>query len=221
MKNMTAFSYMSGTSFLHKMNPLIKLFLVPLLSILVIVLDWKILTGLVAVQFSTALLAKFPVKKICADLKPVLFFALILYVLFFMNIGINVIAGQKDQVQLLKKQSLDTTVMILRLASMILTASLLFNTTTQIELRRAMEKIECAVRKVLPVDKKPKFSHIIALFLCMIPLVFKIWEQTKCAWYARGGKKSFKMYNALFPVLFSVGLKKAYNTARALTIRGE
>ncbi|MCR5172489.1 MAG: energy-coupling factor transporter transmembrane protein EcfT [Treponema sp.] len=221
MKNMTTFSYMSGNSFLHRMSPLLKLILVPSLSIVIIVLNWKILGALVAVQIFTALLARFPLRKIYADLKPVLLFSAILYFLFFMNIGINLITGQKDQVLLLKNQSLSTAVMILRLASMVLTASILFNTTTQIELRRAMEKIECAVRKVLPVDKKPKFSHIIALFLCMIPLVFKIWEQTKLAWYARGGKKSFKMYNVLFPVLFSVGLKKAYNTALALTIRGE
>ena len=57
------------------------------------------------------------------------------------------------------------------------------------------------------------------MFLNFIPLVSKIWEQSKKAWLARGGKNFVKMYLALLPVLFSVGMKKAYNMSRAIAIR--
>lgn len=83
MKELTTFSYMRGNSFLHRMSPLLKLILVPSLSIVIIVLNWKILGALVAVQIFTALVARFPLKKIYADLKPVLLFSAILYFLFF------------------------------------------------------------------------------------------------------------------------------------------
>ncbi|MCR4742928.1 MAG: hypothetical protein K5866_08695 [Treponema sp.] len=50
-------------------------------------------------------------------------------------------------------------------------------------------------------------------------MVSKIWNQSKKAWLARGGKISIKMYKVLIPLLFSVGMKKAYNMARAISIR--
>ena len=57
------------------------------------------------------------------------------------------------------------------------------------------------------------------MFLNFIPMVTKIWTQAQKAWFARGGKKSIKMYLSLLPVLFSVGMKKAWNTARAIESR--
>ena len=50
-------------------------------------------------------------------------------------------------------------------------------------------------------------------------MVTKIWAQAQRAWFARGGKKSIKMYLTLLPVLFSVGMKKAWNTSRAIEVR--
>lgn len=57
------------------------------------------------------------------------------------------------------------------------------------------------------------------MFLNFIPMLSQIWEQSKKAWFARGGKKGIRMYGTLLPVLFSVGLKKAYNQARAISLR--
>ena len=57
------------------------------------------------------------------------------------------------------------------------------------------------------------------MFLNFIPMLAQIWEQSKKAWQARGGKKGVKMYGVLLPVLFSVGMKKAYNQARAIFVR--
>ena len=49
--------------------------------------------------------------------------------------------------------------------------------------------------------------------------VSKNWQQTTRAWKARGGRKSLRMFAVLLPVFFSVGMKQAYNSARAISAR--
>lgn len=113
----------------------------------------------------------------------------------------------------------DTVIMLIKLFCVMQSASLLFKTSTAMEIRFGIGKIETAIRKILPVSKKNAFTDTISLFINFIPLVKDIWEQSKRSWHARHGKNGIKMYMTLLPVLFSVGLKKAYNTARAITIR--
>ena len=67
--------------------------------------------------------------------------------------------------------------------------------------------------------QKSAFTNAIYMFVNFIPMVSRIWEESQRAWFARGGKKSLRMYMTLLPILFSVGMKKAYNAARAVTIR--
>ena len=86
-------------------------------------------------------------------------------------------------------------------------ASLVFKTSTSLELREGIFKIEKLVRKILHLKNKATFTDTFSMFLNFIPLVSKIWEQSKKAWLARGGKNFVKMYLALLPVLFSVGMK--------------
>ena len=62
-------------------------------------------------------------------------------------------------------------------------------------------------------------ADVISLFVNFIPQVSKNWQQVKRAWKARGGKNSVRMYMVLLPVLFSVGMKQAYTTARAISVR--
>ena len=119
------------------------------------------------------------------------------------------------------------------------TASLVFKTSTSLQLREGLEKIELSIRKVFRVRRSPRnkdsssvscalsmsardyapVAGVIALFVCFIPQVSKNWQQVKRAWKARGGKSSIRMYMVLLPVLFSVSMKQAYTTARAISIR--
>ena len=96
----------------------------------------------------------------------------------------------------------------------------MFKTSTSLELREGIEKIELFIRKFLPCKKESKFATVVSMFINFIPAVFKMWAQLKRAWFARGGKVSLKMYLALFPVLFSLGLKYSMDTAKAILIRG-
>ena len=105
------------------------------------------------------------------------------------------------------------------------TASLVFKTSTSLQIREGLEKIELTIRKVLFLKvkktgaQKAPVAQTLSIFICFIPQVSKNWQQATRAWKARGGKKSLKMLVVLLPVFFSVGMKQAYNSARAISIR--
>ena len=109
--------------------------------------------------------------------------------------------------------------MLLKLLCVMQTASLVFKTSTSLQLREGLEKIELAIRKLFRASPAAPVAGVIALFVCFIPQVSKNWQQVKRAWKARGGKNSIRMYMVLLPVLFSVGMKQAYTTARTISIR--
>ena len=85
--------------------------------------------------------------------------------------------------------------------------------------------MELAVRRALHLKpivdgrQNAPVAQAVSLFICFIPQVSKNWQQTERAWKARGGKKSLRMFAVLLPVFFSVGMKQAYNTARAISVR--
>ena len=60
---------------------------------------------------------------------------------------------------------------------------------------------------------------MISMFINFIPGVFKLWNELKKAWIARGGKTNLKMFLKIFPSLFFLGLKNASDTAKAITAR--
>ena len=79
--------------------------------------------------------------------------------------------------------------------------------------------MELAVRKLFHCKRETSFAQAVSLFICFIPQVSKNWQQAERAWKARGGRKSLRMFLVLLPVFFSVGMKQAYNTARAISVR--
>lgn len=115
----------------------------------------------------------------------------------------------------------DSVFLLLKLFCMMQSVSLVFKTSTSLELRMGIETIERFCRRILHLKDKTVFTNAVSMFLNFIPLVSRVWNQAENAWLVRGGKKSVKMYVTLIPVLFSVGMKKAYNTARAMQIRNE
>ena len=139
----------------------------------------------------------------------------------------------------------ETLFMLTKILCLMQTASLLFKTSTSLQIREGFEIIELAVRQIFvrifrkncrkngekllrgvatcnSDDSQLKNAPIataLSMFVNFIPMVSAIWAQSKRAWFARGGKKGARMYAVLLPVLFSVGMKKAWNTARAIQIR--
>lgn len=193
-----AFSYKPGTSLLHRCPAIVKILLVPLLSIFIFVLPVWFCFGMIALLFVLALALHFTLWEIFIDLKVVFFYALMLAVVK----GITLLAGGDTG------SWIETLFMLSKLLCMMQLTSIFLRTSTSLELRQGFE--------VFGVNA---VTHTLSLFVCFIPLVSKIWRQTEQAWRIRAGKNSIKKYAVLLPVFFSVGMKQAWNMARACLIR--
>lgn len=206
----TLFSYKAGSSFLHKTPACIKLLFIPLINILFLFLPPFFACGLVIVQFVLACCLRFTFKEQLADLKPVIYYGILLYGYKLILVFTSPAATFWDS---------DTLFLLVKLFCVMQSASLVFKTSTLLQLREGIGQIESFIRKLPFLKKKNTFTNAISMFLNFIPMLSQIWEQSKKAWFARGGKKGIRMYGTLLPVLFSVGLKKAYNQARAISLR--
>ena len=208
------FSYKKGSSFLHKCPAWLKLLLVPVLNILSWQLPLNFSIALIILQTVIAFCLKFTLREQLCDIKPVIYYAFMLFVVKVIGDSALLISEHAFSVAaLLAKFSWEsekeTFIQLIKLFCLMQSSSLIFKTSTSIELRQGISCIP-----VLNLIAEP-----ISMFLTFIPMVSKIWRQLKVSWKARGGKESLKMYVVLFPVLFSTGMKKAWNLSRAVSIR--
>lgn len=212
----TSFSYKQGSSFLHRCPAWIKICLIPFVSISVFYLPPFFAIGLLVLQSLVAFFLRFTLREQLADLKAVLYYGL--FVIFAKLIGVFATSEKFQIIELLKNfitSEKETWLLLLKLLCVMQSASLIFKTSTSLQIRGGLEKIEKAIRRK---DKAP-LAQTLSIFICFIPQVSKNWEQAVRAWKARGGKKSIRMLLVLLPVFFSVGMKQAYNSARAISIR--
>lgn len=218
VKKYSAFSYKAGDSFLHKCPAWIKILFIPVMNILFLCLPIYFALGLIAVQFVIACVLRFTLREQLADLKPVLWYAAFV---LLMDVLMCCGSGKFNFAEVFSWNNQKETVFLLvKIFSVLQSASLVFKTSTSLEMREGIWTIEKAVRKFLHLKEKNIVTDTVSMFLNFIPMVSKIWEQSVRAWVARGGKKGVKMYLKLLPVLFFVGMKKAYNAARAMEVRG-
>ncbi len=217
MVKYSAFSYKKGNSLLHKCPSWIKLLFLPILNVLFLCLPPYFAFGLIAIQFLTACVLRISVKEQFRDLKPVLYYAsLLIFFQFFVSFS----EGEKSFKGLFNWSVQKESVFSLaKLFCVMQSASLLFKTSTSLELREGIGAIERNICKFLHAKKTDRFTNAIFLFLNFIPMISRIWQELKLAWISRNGKNSIKMYAVLLPVFFSVGMKKAYNQAKAIQIR--
>ena len=239
MTNDTAFSYKPGSSFLHRCPAWIKILLIPAVSIAVFKLPFYCTAGLCLVQIILASVLRFSIREQLRDLKAVLYYAVFLiFAKVIGSVGADVAAGRLSTITLSDIPQLTaaffvseaaTWALLLRLLCVMQTASLIFKTSTSLQIREGLESMELAVRNVFRKifhlryagTTKPHapLAQAVSLFICFIPQVSKNWQQSERAWKARGGRKSLRMFVVLLPVFFSVGMKQAYNTAKAISAR--
>lgn len=210
------FSYKPGNSFLHKCPAIVKIFLIPALSVCVFKFSPVFCFFLILFQTIIAFAVKFSVKEQIADLKPIIFYAVLLIFARIVSFLLN--SSDFSFVEFVKSEKANA-IMLLKLFCTVQSASLFFKTSTSLEIRSGIEKIETFVRKIFCLKKSNNLTNAISLFVMFIPLVSKNWQQAKKAWISCGGKTNLKMYAILLPVLFSVGIKQAYNAAKAVVIR--
>lgn len=235
MTNETSFSYKQGFSFLHRCPAWVKILLLPIISLSIFYLPPYFALALIALQTLVSFILHFTVREQARDLKAVFYYAVFLiFVKIIGNLAATISDGTLSAFELAAfPQTIltflisekETWLLLLKLFCIIQTASLIFKTSTSLQIREGLEAMEFAVRKSLHlkplVDGRPNapVAQAVSLFICFIPQVSKNWQQAKRAWKARGGKNSLRMFLVLLPVFFSVGMKQAYNSARAISAR--
>ena len=221
----TAFSYKPGSSFMHRCPVWLKLLLIPAISVAVFKLPPAFSFAFFLIQMIFAFVLRFTLREQLRDLRAVLYYAF--FLIFAKGVGF-LAAGQTDFLSFVVFEK-ETWLLLLKLFCVMQTASLLFKTSTSLQIREGLEAMELTVRKVFcrkqqgqnlqaSVVQTP-IAQAVSLFICFIPQVSKNWQQAELAWRARGGKKSLRMFVVLLPVFFSVGMKQAYNSARAISAR--
>lgn len=216
---------------MHKMPVVLKILLIPALNILFFNLPFYFSAVLLVLQFVLCCVLKFTIREQLKDFKPIIYYAFLLYVTTFIanfcsqffdpetirSFSSFIGAAKNSAITTFTNSS--TAIMLLKLFCVIQCATIVFRTSTSLQIREGIGKIEGFIRKHLPVSKKNKVTNMISMFICFIPMVYKNWEQCKRAWFARGGKKSLRMYLTIFPVFFSVGIKQSWNASRAVLVR--
>ena len=211
------FGYRSGSSFLHKCDARIKLVSLFVLGTFVFILPRNAALACIALFFALSPVIRFPMKEILSSLKPLVYYALILYSssivsAFFAHapFPLPFIPSERD------------IVILCRLALAFLIANAVYRTTSPLELREAVESIERGVVRILRKKTEYRrllFSESLSLLIVLIPEVFDVWQAVFRAWKARRGKKGIRMIITLFPVFISVCMKRTYVTALALKAR--
>ena len=243
MANYSAFSYKPGKTFVHKLPSQLKILFIPIFNIIIFSLDWHVAAAFILIQFILFCFLRFTLREQLTDLTPVIWYAIFMYLIgFFSEVYMKFSEDFLNTISEIKPADLFFAILqaakttfsdektlnfVVKFCACNQSASLMFKTSTSLELKQGIESIEIKIRKFLSFKWKskadseiePKFSLIISMFINFLPAVFKIWNQLKKSWKARNGKNSLRMYLVLLPVLFSVGLKYAANSARAVCIR--
>lgn len=221
MKSNAIFSYKHGNSIIHKLSPTIKILLLPVFSLLVFNLNEFFTIFLVVTQIILCFNLKFSVKEQITDIKPVLFYGVML---IFAKISILIyqIIFENQNFKPLFLQIIcekETYILILKLLCIMQSTSILFKTSTPLEIREGIIIIESFLRKVFHLKKSHVLSESLALFFIFIPMIFETYENIKFTWKGRQGKTNIKMFLVIFPVLLAVTMNKAYKKTLSLLAR--
>jgi energy-coupling factor transporter transmembrane protein EcfT len=228
LKQSSMFTYKTIKGPLHKVPALVKFLLLLPLSIFFMSLEAMYLAAGIVVFCVIAFLCRFSWREQITDLKPALFYALLMYALSIFSTLID--SGREiSSLSFLSviKPNADFARISLRLVIIVQLSALLFRTTSLSELRDALFTIEFAIRrffaklffqkKVISIHNS--FSEQIALFLHFIPALFENWTLINLAWKARGGKNGFVKIKSLVFLFISLSMEKAALKAKALEAR--
>ena len=210
MVKYSLFAYKPGSSFLHKCPAWCKILFIPLLNILFLCLSPYFSLGLMIFQVILAFCLRFSIREQLSDLRPIIYYAVLLFLFQLISWFIGGLSPQSFVQSFSWTAEKETVFLLIKLFAIMQSASLVFKTSSSLELREGIGKL---------FGYNSVFTNAISMFLNFIPMLSKIWEESKRAWIARSGKANLKMYLVLLPVLFSVGMKKAFNMARAISIR--
>ena len=211
MSNMTPWSYMKGSTPLHRMPAGAKLAFLFLLSLAAFFPgpEPRSLVILLCLSFILIILSCVAGMHPPALLRgsgP----------LFLIVLSVFIVQGVEFSPPGFSFAGLtEALIFCFRIGDAFAAGTLLFFVTTPGEIRKSLSRAEAALG-----IKKLRFGLSISLMLGFLKCFFEIWEDLNLAWKSRGGKNDFSRLVKLTPLLIERMMIKAAETALAMEARG-
>ncbi len=208
-------SYQKRNSLIHRTPALLKLLALLGIAVALYLTGLEIHGILFAVSLVAVLISSISFKDFLHDLKPVTFYGLfiaVVEVVGAMLYGGNLWESFGDGMW----KTNSSVLLVSRLVVAMSYTSLFFRTTSNLEIRQSLERVELAVSFG---HSRLSFSRAFALFLNFLPQLFSIWANLDKAWKARCGKRGIRKILVLLPVFITLSMKKANDTLLSLRNR--
>ncbi|MBQ5400743.1 MAG: energy-coupling factor transporter transmembrane protein EcfT [Treponema sp.] len=213
MRNQSFFHYIPGKTFLHKMQPWIKIILMLTLAIAAFYCP---LVPALCIFFTLATFSltylRFSPRNLLSDIRPALIYFFLLYMASTFS---NITPGEKicfPEMLVPKKYYMELGA---RLLLSMETTSIFFRTTTQIQLNHGFRQIESALTR----RKKTPVADLLSLTLNFVPRLSELWQKISLAWESRGGKNGPRKIKTLTTILFRTGMDESYKKSQAIKNR--
>ena len=208
-------SYQKRNSLIHRTPALMKLLALLGIAVALYLTGLEIHGILFAVSLVAVLISSISFRDFLHDLKPVAFY--ILYIEVVEVVGAMLYGGNLWESfgdGMWKTNS--SVLLVSRLVVAMSYTSLFFRTTSNLEIRQSLERVELAVSFG---HSRLSFSKAFALFLNFLPQLFAIWTGLDKTWKARCGKRGIRKIIVLLPVFIALSMKKANDTLMSLRNR--
>lgn len=216
--------FIAGNSFLHKVDPRIKI--LSLFVIFYVVFAVNHIASLLTVFFGTLIITFFSSvspKNYLKSLKPVILMSVITCVINFLC-GYNFYFMKENSFHINPIVVKSSVVVFIRLISVILVSSVNMYTTSPNQISKALESILSPL-KIFKINVQ-EVAITITISLRFLPILFEETENIYNAQLVRGAKfhdknlvVKLKAYLAVIAPLFISSLKKANNLAISMESR--
>ena len=208
-------SYQKRTSLIHKTPALLKLALLLGIAIALYLTGFGVHCLLMVVTLLLVWVSKIQLKDFLHDLRPVVFYSIFIALVeaagSLLYGGVFFISFRDGA-----WKNNGSVLLVSRLVVAMSYTSVFFRTTSNLEIRQSLERVELAVSFG---HSRLSFSRAFALFLNFLPQLFAIWANLDKAWKARCGKRGIRKILVLLPVFITLSMKKANDTLMSLKNR--
>ena len=224
MNKVTIGQYLPYDTFIHRLDPRVKIIGVFAIIISIFFVDDFIsFLPFIIIVFASLIIAKIPIKNIFRSLKPLFFIILITAIINLFTAPGNVVFSI-GRFTITDEGIYRTIFTVLRLLLIIITTSILTYTTSPMELTYGLEKLFTPLKKVgFPASE---LAMMISISLRFIPTLFDEANKIRLAQMARGADfESGNLINravAMVPLLvplFINSFKRSDELATAMEAR--
>jgi energy-coupling factor transport system permease protein len=225
LKNITLGQYYPGNSIIHRLDPRMKILLALALIVIVFLIDTLWGFAVLAVFITmVVVLAQVGARSVIRSIRPLLFIIVFTFILNLFFYGGNTVLLQWGSVKITEEGIFKAILIVLRLAFLIFSTSLLTLTTSPMQLTDGMESLMKPLGRIhFPVHE---MAMMMSIALRFIPTLAEETDRIMKAQMARGAefdsgnvlKRARNMVPLLVP-LFVSAFKRADELALAMESR--